>query len=759
MGTKGRRRKKITSRTKTGSDRNSSQQNSRTKKAFGSFFSKTEREQKPAKEIEHAPIKGLRLWIFRGIAITVIPVLFLLLLEVSLRIIGYGFNPNMTFKHTVKDVPSYLSNIQFAWRFFPPAIARAPNPFIFPQVKSDNTYRIFILGASAAAGTPDGAFSFGRILQVMLSQMYPQANFEVITTAMPAINSHVVLTIAEDCTRYKSDLFIVYLGNNEVVGPYGAGTVFSPLSANRSLIRLGIAIKATKLGQLMTNVLGSLSGGGAPQVWRGLQMFLDKQVRAGDESLKVVYSHFHDNLQDIRNVAAKNGIKIIFSTVPGNLKDNPPFASLHRPDITDAQLESFDELYQKGIDSEEDENYAQALQLYSKTAEIDDNFADLQFRMGRCYWLTGDYEQAKNKYIMARELDTLRFRADNKINKTIRDIASDRGGEGVYLVDALKVFQEKSPHETPGHELFYEHVHMNFTGNYLLADSVYEQVEKILPERIKRFRTDKRTLPTEAECAQYLAYNDWDRYDIADKVLNDFIKQPPFNNQLYQDQRVMQMEHNIKGLKVRLSPEKLNEIDSQYQWAIEQTPSDIWLRWKYALFLEFCERYDDALRQYHLVLNDMPHHYESYAKIGFISGVMGDLDSAVSYSLKAVSIYPSFAEAYFNLGLAYQFKNQMEDAIEAYKKSIRFMPDQSQAYNNLGLVLYQLGRREESFQAYHEGLEIMPDNLNLHYNYGLLLKDYGRTDDAVKELQAALEIDPNSEKTQKALRATMYRQN
>jgi len=40
------------------------------------------------------------------------------------------------------------------------------------------------------------------------------------------------LEIAKDCAHHQADLFILYLGNNEVVGPYGAGTVFTPLSSN-----------------------------------------------------------------------------------------------------------------------------------------------------------------------------------------------------------------------------------------------------------------------------------------------------------------------------------------------------------------------------------------------------------------------------------------------------------------------------------------------------------------------------------------------
>jgi hypothetical protein len=57
----------------------------------------------------------------------------------------------------------------------------------------------------------------------------------VVNAAVTAINSHVVRPIVHDLTRREADLFIVYTGNNEVVGPFGAGTVFSPLSSNREV--------------------------------------------------------------------------------------------------------------------------------------------------------------------------------------------------------------------------------------------------------------------------------------------------------------------------------------------------------------------------------------------------------------------------------------------------------------------------------------------------------------------------------------------
>ena len=206
--------------------------------------------------------------------------------------------------------------------------ARESEPFIFPADKSDDTYRIFILGASAAQGTPEPAFSFGRILQEMLHDKYPTVNFEIINTAMTAINSHVVLQVAKDCARHDPDLFIVYLGNNEVTGPYSAGTVYTLPLANLSVIRTGISLKATRLGQLLVG-LADLVGArkSTPRVWRGLGMFLDNQVRDDTPPLEAVYRNFQKNLKDIRRIALKSGSKTIFCTVGSNLKDSPPCES------------------------------------------------------------------------------------------------------------------------------------------------------------------------------------------------------------------------------------------------------------------------------------------------------------------------------------------------------------------------------------------------------------------------------------------------
>ena len=720
--------------------------------------SKGKDTQKEVQKVTRKPVTGWRLWLFRIVALTVIPALMFLLIELGLRVAGYGFPATAIIKCEVNGKEFYSSNVKFGWRFFPRNLAREPESFIFPADKSDNTYRIFILGSSAAQGTPDAAFSFGRFLRVMLREQYPGVNFEVISTAMTAINSHVVLEMAKDCANHRPDLFIVYLGNNEVVGPYGAGTVFAPLSPHLFLIRAGIALKATRLGQLLTNLLEMADAGrDKPAAWRGMEMFLEKQVPMGDQSLKTVYRHFERNLKDIGRIAGESGAKTIFCTVGSNLKDCPPFASLHRPTLTEADRKQWDEIYRQGVTYEAANNYGEAVTRYLAAAEVDDYYADMQFRLGRCYWAIGEYGKARQRYIRARELDTLRFRADNKINETILAVIGNKAARGVYLVDAVNIFEKNSPHEVTGEELFYEHVHLNFKGNYLLAKIISEHVEDILPEWIRAQKDDKGQLLTEAECAQRLAYTDWDRYKIAVEILNEFIKEVPFTNQLYHKEQVRLTEEKLQVLKGNVIAAGLERAAAQYRLAIQHENADWWLHLKYAHLLDEMEYIETAVKEYRWAIEHSPNYYLAYAKLGRLLGMVNDLDGAIAHNLEAIQIMPTCPDAHFNLGFAYQMQDRVDKAIEHYSKALQFQPYHAQAYNNLGILLYRRGKVDEAVQTYRRGLAFVPDNLDLHYNLGIVLGKRGLLDEAVKELRAALKIDPNSAKAHKVLKAILER--
>jgi len=58
----------------------------------------------------HKPVMGWRLWLFRLGAVIVVPVALLVLAELSLRVVGYGFPPATTVKCKVQGKDAWCDN-------------------------------------------------------------------------------------------------------------------------------------------------------------------------------------------------------------------------------------------------------------------------------------------------------------------------------------------------------------------------------------------------------------------------------------------------------------------------------------------------------------------------------------------------------------------------------------------------------------------------------------------------------------------------
>jgi tetratricopeptide (TPR) repeat protein len=516
-----------------------------------------------------------RTWLLVAASAIVVPALILALVEVTLRVCGVGTDTSVTRPCTDQGRPAFCDNQSFSAAFFPPGMLRTPRPYAIPATKPPGTFRIFVMGESAAWGEPDPTFGFARYLEVMLRTSFPSVKFEVINTGTTAINSHVLLPITRDLAHYQPDLFVIYAGGNEVVGPYGPGTVLTPAALSLQGIRARIFFNSTRIGQLVAKA--SSSGGQKPAQWRGMEMFLDQQVRADSPRLQVAYDNFAANLRDIIAVARKAGAQVVLSTIATNVKDCAPFASLHREGIRPEELQQWDALVQKGDASEKAGLPAEGLKAYLSAAEIDSQYAELQFRIARCLWAIGDFSHARERYLLAQELDTLRFRADKGVNETIRSVAT-KAGRGVELVDTNAIFAEVSEHGVPGSNLFYEHVHMNPAGNYLIARSLFSKIAGMLASE-SQMASSEITIPTQQQCERLLALTAYDRSRIVNIELRK-MQHPPFTNQLNHDDEVSTLEQESKGLKIEYA-----ETIAEYQWAIAQNPDDRLLHLNYGFFL------------------------------------------------------------------------------------------------------------------------------------------------------------------------------
>ncbi|NQT01032.1 MAG: tetratricopeptide repeat protein, partial [Planctomycetes bacterium] len=331
----------------------------------------------------------------------------------------------------------------------------------------------------------------------------------------------------------------------------------------------------------------------------------------------------------------------------------------------------------------------------------------------------------------------------------------------IYLIDTTEVFERNSPHAVPGQELFYEHVHLNFKGNYFLAKVLFEKVQQILPPHlIKSQRADKHQILTEDDCAQRLACTGWDRYRIADKVLNGFIKTPPFTNQLYRQQRLIQMERNIENLKMYLVPDALENVALQYRQAIQKSPSDWRLHWNYGkLLTEGLKDYKAAAEQAYLVRKYLPHSYLVNTALGAVSRGLGDIDKVIAQYLEAIRIKPTCIDAHYYLAWAYHKQNRIDESIEYYSKTLQLQPTHVTAYNDLVEILYNRGNIDQGIEVCRKALLFVPDSAILHCNMGIMLDKKGNRTEAVKELNTAIKIDPNSPKIRSVLEAILKKGN
>jgi tetratricopeptide (TPR) repeat protein len=641
---------------------------------------------------------SLRLWAFRIATVIAAPVLLLLLAEGALRLVGYGHRSDFTVPCTVQGHQAFCENDRFTWQFFPPRLFRLPYSFAIPADKRPGTFRIFIVGESAAQGVPEPSYGFARYLEVMLRERFPSVTFEVVNTGISSINSHVLLPITRDLARRRPDLFVLYIGNNEVVGPYGPETTLTPHASSLFLIRASIALKSTRVGQLLGGIFQARANQAAPVEWRGIQMFLKHQVPAADPALARVYQNFQHNLSDILTAARHSGASVLISTVGTNLKDCAPFGSQHRPDLSSSDRERWEALVREGAALEDGGQPQAALERYRMAAAIDDRYAELQFRIGRAYWSLGDFPAARDRFIRARDLDVLRFRADSRMNQIIRAAAAD-AGPGVELVNGEGILSEASPHGVPGRELFYEHVHLNPQGNYLIARSLFRSVVARLPENLRRSDLAAEP-PSAAEADRLLALTPFDRRRVARQV-GEWLSQPPFTYQLGNDQQLRDLQREAAN-----TSDDSAQTAADYRWAIARAPGDPWLRFNYGVFLEEREPARSAA-EFTAALQILPGDYRTREKLVDELLRLGKFTEAIEQCRELLRRMPYHAPAYLTIGYALTQLGSLDESISAYRRAIRLQPAFAvDGYNQIGIVELHQGRLAAAAASFQKAIDL-----------------------------------------------------
>ncbi|HEY1921803.1 MAG TPA: tetratricopeptide repeat protein [Tepidisphaeraceae bacterium] len=154
------------------------------------------------------------------------------------------------------------------------------------------------------------------------------------------------------------------------------------------------------------------------------------------------------------------------------------------------------------------------------------------------------------------------------------------------------------------------------------------------------------------------------------------------------------------------------------------------------------KRYDEAIDLLKRALELKPDFAQAAYNLGNALNGRGKYAEAVESFRRAVALDPTMVDAHNNMGNALQLLGDYKAAADAYVAAMNCKPDFIVAYNNLGSALRRVGKLDESIVALEQAIRMQPDFYQAHCNLGNSFKDAGRMDDAIASFRRAIEINP-----------------
>jgi tetratricopeptide (TPR) repeat protein len=368
----------------------------------------------------------------------VIPIAIFFILELSLRLFHYGYDLRLFQKSNA--YPGYYElNQDVAKRFFSKSNGTAPSNDIFLIKKPDTCYRIFVMGCSTTRGFPyEMGVTFTRILYYRLQDVFPNKRIEVVNTAMSAINSFTQADFIDEILAMKPDAILIYTGHNEFYGALGVGSVEN-VGNSRWLKRVHLYFIGFRTYQLIQRIVATVQKLLSPEEPKYgtlmARIVKNKSIEYKSDTYNIGIEQFRTNMDEVVRKIKNANIPLIFSDVVSNIK-MPPFKSV--------KLKGFPPA---------DSVFVHACVLENE----------------------GKFDEARQAYYLAKDLDVIRFRASEDLNDVIYNICSNYK---VPVLNMKKVFEQHSPKGIIGYNLMLEHLHPNIDGYFLMADAFFNEMRK-----------------------------------------------------------------------------------------------------------------------------------------------------------------------------------------------------------------------------------------------------------------------------------------
>ncbi len=556
----------------------------------------------------------------------ILAITFILSLEGILRILNYGEEIPL-----VLDVGEtyYVINPDIAKRYFS-NIKNPPSPAndFFKKNKSEDTYRVVVLGGSSAAGFPyTPSFSFSKYLREALIHSFPEKRIEVINTALSAVNSYTLLDISKELINYSPDLVCIYAGHNEYYGALGVASTES-LGRSRFLIKTFLFLQDVKIVQLLKNIIGEafmlFNSEENKSGTLMARMTKEKSIEYNSSLFQNGIEQFEGNLSEIVEIFNSKNIPIIFSNLASNLKDQKPFVSL-----SNSEFVSADSVYYKAL-------------------------VDLKNK---------DFKSAESNFRFAKDLDALRFRAPEEINSIIKKLSTE---QNLIFLNSDSILSSKSKGNIIGDDLMTDHLHPTLYGYQLIGKGFFEKIiENNLVENSDKINIEQVDslvninldfTKLDSTIAKYritILKTDWPF------VENQLSKQAVLN--------YLNPINFIDSLALQILDNKLNFLQAHQEAA------------KYYVKKGDLKKFNDEIDY---LISFIPETYENYDFGSELLISYKYFDEALELLIERYNKKPNGFSTKW-IGTIYLNKNKNQEAIKYLKESIAFNPRDAQLLYNL----------------------------------------------------------------------------
>ena len=160
--------------------------------------------------------------------------------------------------------------------------------------------------------------------------------------------------------------------------------------------------------------------------------------------------------------------------------------------------------------------------------------------------------------------------------------------------------------------------------------------------------------------------------------------------------------HNAMGILLHLVFRRPTEAIGHYERALKVRPSFSEARTNLANVHLDQGRYDEAIKLYEQVLNDMlyPTPYIAQGNLGWALYKKGETNRAVESIKAAVTTNPSFCMGYRNLGIIFDETGKTDDACRQFSRYRESCPDMADAYMREGVCQARRGEVDAAKDAF-----------------------------------------------------------